>query len=337
MLPGPQPMSKILSLSLARMCSFATIFLYASAPTMPPHIWYAQGRLRIGRNVSIIEYLIFAGNECSVPHIEEVFEQAYDLCLIVFSQVIIERQSEQPGTEVLGDGTLSYSEFLSHCRQMQRNIVKHAQYSILLQVLNQSLAALERGEYQIKHVISLLALGGNHGQANVVIFLGHALQMPPVVFPESTPLALDFLSALQLRQQERGQQVGRQITGPDIHPSVLIDLTAEELAAVGALFADDHGAFDHLRIVHHHGSSLTANDVLSLVKALCAQAAEGAGELAFVASKQTVSIVLNHSDTVLARYATDRIHFAGDAGVVHRNDGLCPLRDERLQTAFVEI
>ncbi len=83
-------MSRILSLCLARMCSIARVFRYSSEPTMPPHIWYAHGKLRIGRNVSIIEYL-FSPSRRSIPHIEEVFDQAYDLRLIVLSQVIIER------------------------------------------------------------------------------------------------------------------------------------------------------------------------------------------------------------------------------------------------------
>ena len=82
-------MSRILSLGLARMCSFARVILYSSEPTRPPHIRYAHGKLRIGRNVSIIEYL-FSPRRFKSPH-EEVFDQAYDLRLIVLSQVIIER------------------------------------------------------------------------------------------------------------------------------------------------------------------------------------------------------------------------------------------------------
>ena len=50
------------------------------------------------------------------------------------------------------------------------------------------------------------------------------------------------------------------------HPRVLVDLAAEELAAVGALLPDDLGALDESRIVDEQRAALAGDDVLRLVE-----------------------------------------------------------------------
>ena|SRR5437016_2965701 len=77
---------------------------------------------------------------------EELFDRTYDVRLIVLCEVVIEGQPEQAGTEVLGDGTLACPEFHSHRRQMQGNVVEHAQYPLLFQVRDQGLPAFQRGK-----------------------------------------------------------------------------------------------------------------------------------------------------------------------------------------------
>src|SRR5260370_14547262 len=130
-------------------------------------------------------------------------DRSHYLCLLAFRQVIIERQSEQPGADVLCDGTLSRPKFHSHRRQVQRDVMEHAQYALRFQVCNQGLAAFRRGKKQIEHVIGLLAFRRNHRQSHIV-FLSHTLQMPPVVFPDSAPLARNFSTCPQRGQNDSG-------------------------------------------------------------------------------------------------------------------------------------
>ena len=57
----------------------------------------------------------------------------------------------------------------------------------------------------------------------------------------------DRIELLELRLQECAQDLRRQERRADVDPGVLVDLTAEELLAVGALVADDLGPLDAAR------------------------------------------------------------------------------------------
>ncbi len=53
----------------------------------------------------------------------------------------------------------------------------------------------------------------------------------------------------------------------EVDPGVLVDLAAEELAAVGALLLDDLGPLDPVRAVDEQRAALAAHHVLRLVEA----------------------------------------------------------------------
>ena len=99
-------------------------------------------------------------------------------------------------------------------------------------------------------------------------------------------------------EQERREDVGRQIARADVDPGVLVDLAAEEPAAVGALLADDLGALDELRVVDEQRAALAAGEVLGLVEALRRQRAERAERPAAVAAEQAVRVVLDDREAV---------------------------------------
>ena len=81
---------------------------------------------------------------------------------------------------------------------------------------------------------------------------------------------------LHLRPKEGRDQLARKVGRADVHPRVLVDLAAEELAAVGALFADDLGALDEPRVVDQQRAALARDDVLRLVEATAAEVADRA-------------------------------------------------------------
>src|ERR1700735_1860334 len=103
--------------------------------------------------------------------------------------------------------------------------------------------------------------------------------MEPGPIPGSPTLFLNFLPRLQLGKQKSGEEVGGKVARPDVDPAVFIDLAAEELASIGALFSNDQSALDQLRIVHQQRAALATGHVLGFVKALRGQTSEGAGEL----------------------------------------------------------
>src|SRR5580704_13606086 len=138
--------------------------------------------------------------------------------------------------------------------------------------------------------------------------------MALVRFPDSTALFLNFLPRLELGKQKSSQKIGWKVARPDIDPAVFIDLAAEELASVGALFSNNQSAFHQLRIVHQQRAALATGHVLGFVKALRGQTSEGAGELSPIAREESVRIVFHDSDSVARGDGADRIHFAGHAG-----------------------
>src|SRR5688500_14091744 len=67
--------------------------------------------------------------------------------------------------------------------------------------------------------------------------------------PDRAPPALALVTPLELREKEGRQKVGRQITGSNVHPTVFVNLPAEEATAIRAFFAKDLRSIEQVRIV----------------------------------------------------------------------------------------
>src|SRR5687768_8946042 len=72
--------------------------------------------------------------------------------------------------------------------------------------------------------------------------------------------------AIELRDQDGGEHVARQVARAEVDPGVLVDLAAEEAGAVGALLADDLGALLERAVVHDERAALAARHVLGVVE-----------------------------------------------------------------------
>ena len=70
-----------------------------------------------------------------------------------------------------------------------------------------------------------------------------------VAIPDREAPLGDRVGLLQLRPEERRDDLARQVRRAEVDPGVLVDLAAEELAPVGALLPDDLGALDEPRVV----------------------------------------------------------------------------------------
>ena len=88
-----------------------------------------------------------------------------------------------------------------------------------------------------------------------------------VALPEQQPLRRDRRGFLQLCPQKRGDHFARQIGRAEVDPGVLVDLAAEEVAAVGALLAEDLGALGEAQVVDQQRPALAGDEVLGFVEA----------------------------------------------------------------------
>src|SRR5207248_1724864 len=112
-------------------------------------------------------------------------------------------------------------------------------------------------------------------------------------------------------------QLRRQMARPDVDPGVLVHKPAKELAAVGALLADDLGALDQRGVVDQERAPLAAGDVLGLVEAESRQRAQRTQWAAAVGAEETVGVVLDQVRFGTAADLDELVHLARHAGVVH--------------------
>src|SRR6266576_731634 len=95
-----------------------------------------------------------------------------------------------------------------------------------------------------------------------------------VILPDSLPRRLNQLGRLQLRVKERRENLGRQVTGADIYPVVLIHFAAEETAPICSFLANNFCALDILPIINQKRAALAASKILRLMKTLRRQTAK---------------------------------------------------------------
>src|SRR5688572_12171306 len=87
-------------------------------------------------------------------------------------------------------------------------------------------------------------------------------ELRSVAGPENPSPSLDIAGAFQLRAQDCGVQLRRQVTRADVYPGVLLGLAAEEGGAVRPFLAQDLGALHQRGIVHEQRATFAAGYVL---------------------------------------------------------------------------
>src|SRR2546430_17223157 len=97
-----------------------------------------------------------------------------------------------------------------------------------------------------------------------------------ITVPYSDAFRRDRLRFFELGPQERRRALAQQGGAPNVDPAVLVDLTAEEPSAIGALLLKDLRALGPAVSVHQQGATFPALDVLRLVERERPQVADGA-------------------------------------------------------------
>src|SRR6266850_3294978 len=114
-------------------------------------------------------------------------------------------------------------------------------------------------------MVGLFAVIRHEGKLHAVI-AGPIFKVIEIILPDSFAPGLNTLTGFKLSIKEGCENIRRQVTRSDVHPCVLVHLTAEETAAIGSLFANNLGTFDILRIVNQQGSAFTASEILCLME-----------------------------------------------------------------------
>ncbi len=158
-----------------------------------------------------------------------------------------------------------------------------------------------------------------------------------IVFPNLKPLGGDGLGFFHLGPEEGGDQFTGEVGGADVNPGVLVDLAAEELAAVGALFTNDLGSIRKNGVVDQQGATFAGDDVLGFMERVAAQISDGSQRSPFVGGHHPLGCVFDHQQVMVAGDRHDRVHLASHTGVVDRHDCLGAGCDRCLDQPFVDV
>ena len=114
-------------------------------------------------------------------------------------------------------------------------------------------------------------------------------------------------------------------------------MPAEEATSIGAFLADDLGAFNHRWVVNQQRAALAAGEIFGLVEALRRQFAKCPQITSFVPREQGMGVILNYSNAMFLGQRHDRVHLAGDAGIMHQDNRPRPFGDQIGQLVFIQV
>src|SRR5262249_54310756 len=122
------------------------------------------------------------------------------------------------------------------------------------------------GQQDVVHVGIVSAVFGDDRAAELSSPL-EVLERLVICLPDRDSLRRDRARLLELGSEEGRADVADEVRGTEVDPGVLVDLTAEELAAVGPFLLDDLGPLDPVRPIDQEGAAFAARHVLCLVEA----------------------------------------------------------------------
>ncbi len=118
---------------------------------------------------------------------------------------------------------------------------------------------------------------------------------------------------------------------------IFVHLSSKKPAAIRSLFTNDLGPFDQARVVDEQRAALAAGDVFGFMKTLGRQATEGAQPAVAKFAKQSMRIVFHHGQAVSGGNPANHIHLATHPGIMDRDNGLGPGRNEIFELLLVQI
>ena len=158
-----------------------------------------------------------------------------------------------------------------------------------------------------------------------------------VGIPDRQAVLVDPVRLLELRPEIGRVHVAGEIAGAVIDPGIFVHLPAEKAGAVRALLAEDLRGVVVFGIPDHQGAALSHGVVFRLVEGVAAEIADRAQRASLVEGHDALRRVLDDLQAVPRGDVEDRVHLAGDAGVVYRHDGPRAVRDSGLDLLLIEV
>ena len=139
------------------------------------------------------------------------------------------------GVDVLA---VKAAELLARRGGVQRDVVEHRQNIVLFQKADKLGTFFQILALQIEHMSVVGTLSRDMLQLDLAGF-SQRQECLTVAVPAGQAVLVDLVSMQQLSPQVGSVQLAGQVAVTKIHPGVLVHLAAEELGAVGALFAQE--------------------------------------------------------------------------------------------------
>ena len=214
--------------------------------------------------------------------------------------------------------------------------MEHRQNIVLFQKADELGTFFQILALQIEHMSVVGTLSRDMLQLDLAGF-SQRQECLTVAVPAGQAVLVDLVSMQQLSPQVGSVQLAGQVAVTKIHPGVLVHLAAEELGAVGALFAQDLGALVIIGVVDDESAALAHRVVFRLVERVAAKIANGTQCLALVAAHHALGGILDHHQVVAAGNVHDGVHLAGDTGVVHGHNDLGLVGDGGFDLGLVDV
>ena len=206
-----------------------------------------------------------------------------------------------------------------------------------LQVSDELRSLLDILQLHIEHMRIMLAVRRD-GRQRQQPFLRQRRKARIVLVPGRQSVIVNLISQFQLPPQASRLQFTRQEAAAEIDPGIFVHLAAQELAAVGTLLTQNFGAFDKAFVIDHQRAAFTAAGVVfGFMEAESRQVTFNTNEIAFVFAHDALRGVFDHQQVMLVGQAHDRIHIAGDAGVMHGHNGFGFIGDRRSHQRCIHI
>jgi len=150
---------------------------------------------------------------------------------------------------------------------MQGDVMEYGGNLLFFQVADQPGPGIEVWQQDMVHV-GIMA-GGFRGvdRSTKEALPLERLKQSMIAVPDGHAFFGDFTRFFELGIEEGGHDFTRQVARADVDPGIFIDHATEELAAVGAFFADDLGPVAEAFIVDQECATFAADEVFGFMEA----------------------------------------------------------------------
>ena len=210
-------------------------------------------------------------------------------------QLGVQRQPQQRRGDAVGDGQRRSvgADRAAVRRGMERHVVEGGHHPAGAQRRERRVARAGVGIEQVEDVVVGRALRKLRRQRNAAA-RGPVREPRAVAGDDGGAARLQALELVELHLEDGRQHVREHVAAALGDPGVLVDLAAQEGAAVRALLAGDLGSLGQLRVRDSERAALAAAHVLRLVEAEAARVAEGAQRAPAPACRDPLRRVLDH-------------------------------------------